>query len=132
MGWLGPASGGRARCQDPAREGSLSPGRTVARSHARCVAPDKLGGGCNRSSVRHLYVPNNLDRPPLRCLRKAPRPAPGSGGSAAGVGDPAEQLALVARSKRDVLLGANGLRLRREDLEDCFSQATLELVAYVR
>jgi len=38
----------------------------------------------------------------------------------------------VARSKRELLLQANRYRLRREDLEDCYSQATLELVAHVR
>jgi DNA-directed RNA polymerase specialized sigma24 family protein len=46
--------------------------------------------------------------------------------------DPAEQVALVARAKRDVLLRAYRSWLRREDLEDCYSQATLELLAGVR
>jgi DNA-directed RNA polymerase specialized sigma24 family protein len=46
--------------------------------------------------------------------------------------DPAEEVALVARAKRELLLQANRYRLRREDLEDCYSQATLELVAYVQ
>jgi DNA-directed RNA polymerase specialized sigma24 family protein len=41
-------------------------------------------------------------------------------------------VALVARAKRDVLLRAYRHRLRREDLEDCFSQAALELVAQAR
>lgn len=44
----------------------------------------------------------------------------------------AEEIALVATAKREVLLQANRYRLRREDLEDCFSQATLELVAHAR
>jgi DNA-directed RNA polymerase specialized sigma24 family protein len=44
--------------------------------------------------------------------------------------DSAEELALVARSKRELLLRANRYRLRREDLEDCYSQATLELLAH--
>jgi DNA-directed RNA polymerase specialized sigma24 family protein len=44
----------------------------------------------------------------------------------------AEEVALVATAKRDLLLQANRYRLRREDLEDCFSQATLELVAHAR
>jgi DNA-directed RNA polymerase specialized sigma24 family protein len=39
---------------------------------------------------------------------------------------------VVARAKREVLLNVNRHRLRREDLEDCFSQATLELVMHVR
>jgi hypothetical protein len=47
-------------------------------------------------------------------------------------GDPADELAIVARAKRDLLLTVNSHRLRREDLEDCYSQATVELVAHVR
>ncbi len=46
--------------------------------------------------------------------------------------DPAEEVALVARAKRELLLRAHRHRLRREDLEDCYSQATLELVSYAR
>ncbi|MFI4984875.1 MAG: hypothetical protein ACHQAV_02675 [Solirubrobacterales bacterium] len=38
----------------------------------------------------------------------------------------------MAIAKRELLLQANRYRLRREDLEDCYSQATLELVAYAR
>jgi DNA-directed RNA polymerase specialized sigma24 family protein len=38
----------------------------------------------------------------------------------------------VAREKRELLLRTNRHRLRREDLEDCYSQATLELVAHAR
>ena len=54
-----------------------------------------------------------------------------AGGSRAG-SDTAEEVALVARAKRELLLNANRYRLRREDLEDCYSQATLELVAHAR
>ena len=46
--------------------------------------------------------------------------------------DPAAEVALVAHAKRDVLLRAHRHRLRREDLEDCYSQATLELLANAR
>ncbi len=46
--------------------------------------------------------------------------------------DPAEQVALVARAKRGALLRAHRHRLRVEDLEECFGQATLELLAAVR
>jgi DNA-directed RNA polymerase specialized sigma24 family protein len=46
--------------------------------------------------------------------------------------DPAEEVALAARAKRELLLRAHRYRLRREDLEDCYSQATLELVAHAR
>jgi DNA-directed RNA polymerase specialized sigma24 family protein len=49
-----------------------------------------------------------------------------------GPADPAEQVALVARAKRETLLRAYRYRLRGEDLEDCYSQATLELLAAVR
>lgn len=38
-------------------------------------------------------------------------------------------MALVSRARRDLLLRAHRYRLRWEDLEDCYSQATLELVA---
>jgi DNA-directed RNA polymerase specialized sigma24 family protein len=40
-----------------------------------------------------------------------------------------EEVALVARARRELLLRVHRHRLRREDLEDCYSQATLELVA---
>lgn len=46
--------------------------------------------------------------------------------------DPAEAVARVALSKRDLLLRVHARRLRREDLEDCFSQAMLELVQRAR
>jgi hypothetical protein len=46
--------------------------------------------------------------------------------------DLAEEVALVAHAKRELLLRAHRFRLRREDLEDCYSQATLELLAQVR
>jgi DNA-directed RNA polymerase specialized sigma24 family protein len=46
--------------------------------------------------------------------------------------DPAEQVALIALSKRETLLRAHRHRLRREDLEDCLSQATVELLAWVQ
>jgi DNA-directed RNA polymerase specialized sigma24 family protein len=41
-------------------------------------------------------------------------------------------VALVARARHDLLMRAHRFRLRREDLEDAYSQATLELVAYAR
>ncbi len=46
--------------------------------------------------------------------------------------DQAEEVALVARARRELLLRVHRHRLRREDLEDCYSQATLELVAHAR
>jgi DNA-directed RNA polymerase specialized sigma24 family protein len=53
-------------------------------------------------------------------------------GPTRGAVDPAEQVALVARAKRGALLRAHRHRLRAEDLEECLSQATLELLAAVR
>jgi DNA-directed RNA polymerase specialized sigma24 family protein len=53
-------------------------------------------------------------------------PRLGAGGS--GV-DQTEQIALVAHAARRRLLLAHRAWLRFEDLEDCYSQATLELVA---
>lgn len=44
----------------------------------------------------------------------------------------AEAIALVAAAKRDVLLRVHRHRLRREDLEDAYSQATLELISLAR
>jgi DNA-directed RNA polymerase specialized sigma24 family protein len=41
-------------------------------------------------------------------------------------------VALVARARRDVLLRAHRHMLRREDLEDCLSQAVCELLARAR
>jgi DNA-directed RNA polymerase specialized sigma24 family protein len=62
--------------------------------------------------------------------------APGGGwpGGAGRIGgaDPAEEVALVAHAKRELLLRAHRHRLRREDLEDSYSQATLELVGQAR
>ncbi len=51
---------------------------------------------------------------------------------ASGKSDPAERVALVARARSQTLLRAHRHRLRREDLEDCLSQATVELVAHAR
>lgn len=38
----------------------------------------------------------------------------------------------MAQARREILLGVHRHRLRKEDLEDCFSQATLELLAQLR
>jgi hypothetical protein len=43
-----------------------------------------------------------------------------------------EALARVAQAKRDVLLRAYWRMARREDLEDCYAQATVELLAQLR
>ncbi len=47
-------------------------------------------------------------------------------------GQSLEDVAIVAEAKRDVLLRAHRFRLRREDLEDCYSQAVLELMLRIR
>jgi RNA polymerase sigma factor (sigma-70 family) len=46
--------------------------------------------------------------------------------------DQVQELALVTQARRELLLRTHRHRLRREDLEDCFSQATLELLANAR
>jgi len=46
--------------------------------------------------------------------------------------DPLEAVALVARERRELLLATYGQRLGREELEDCYSQATLELLMRAR
>ena len=43
----------------------------------------------------------------------------------------AERVAQVVKAKRKSLLWAHRHMLRHEDLEDCFSQATMELIRYV-
>jgi hypothetical protein len=44
----------------------------------------------------------------------------------------AEEIAAVSSARRDLLLGVHRHRLRREDLEDCYSQASLELISHAR
>jgi DNA-directed RNA polymerase specialized sigma24 family protein len=46
--------------------------------------------------------------------------------------DPAEAVAQIADARRDRMLRIHRRRLRWQDLEDCYSQATLELVARSR
>jgi DNA-directed RNA polymerase specialized sigma24 family protein len=46
--------------------------------------------------------------------------------------DPADAVARVALARRDLLLRVHRHRLRIEDLEDCYSQATLELLSRAR
>src|SRR6201999_4358678 len=55
-----------------------------------------------------------------------------AGGVLARLHDLAEQVALVAAAKQQMLLRVHWRRLRIDDLEDCYSQATLELIAYVK
>ena len=51
---------------------------------------------------------------------------------ARGRRDQVQEMALVAQARRGLLLRAHRHRLRKEDLEDCYSQATLELLAQAR
>jgi DNA-directed RNA polymerase specialized sigma24 family protein len=46
--------------------------------------------------------------------------------------DQVQEMALVAQARRALLLRTHRHRLCKEDLEDCFSQATLELLAKAR
>jgi DNA-directed RNA polymerase specialized sigma24 family protein len=46
--------------------------------------------------------------------------------------EPAEEVAQVALARRELMLGVHRFRLRRDDLEDCYSQATIELVLAAR
>jgi len=54
------------------------------------------------------------------------------GGIETAAADPAEEVARIAAARRPWLLRLHRRRLRFEDLEDCYSQATLELVARAR
>lgn len=62
---------------------------------------------------------------PAAAVGVGPRWAPGRG-------DPADAVAAVALARRDLLLRVHRHRLGREDLEDCYSQATLELLTRAR
>ena len=59
-----------------------------------------------------------------------PRALPGAGVRPQHLSQQTEVLAQVAHAKREILLRVHRHRLRREDLEDCYSQATLELLAH--
>jgi hypothetical protein len=97
-----------------------------ARASALSSIRPQLGGGCAPGRRRHAYVSTRCDHETR-----------GVGARWPVVGkrdarDAAEEVALVATAKRQLLLQVNRHRLRREDLEDCYSQATLELVAHAR
>lgn len=49
-----------------------------------------------------------------------------------GALDTEEAVALVARARRSALLGIHRRHLGRQDLEDCYSQATLEMLTRAR
>jgi DNA-directed RNA polymerase specialized sigma24 family protein len=77
--------------------------------------------------ARHLSVSTRSEheRRPRDAARHATRPP-------VWRLDPVEEVAVVARARRELLLRMHRHRLRREDLEDCYSQATLELLADAR
>ena len=105
------------------------PDARAKRSVAHYDSAREIGRGVWRARARHPYVST-------RSQPQARAPLAPSGRRRAGVQrralDPAEEVALVARAKRELLLRVHRHRLRAEDLEDCYSQATLELVAHVR
>ena len=99
--------------------------RHGARARRRAIGR----GVCGRSGATSPCVY------PIRSAKTSPgrRPARAVAPAATATGlDPAEEVALVARAKRELLLRVHRYRLRREDLEDCYGQATLELVAHAR
>jgi DNA-directed RNA polymerase specialized sigma24 family protein len=84
----------------------------------------RLAGGCAGDYQRHPHV----STPCWPEKRAAGGESPRS--NAARAPDVAEQVAIVACARRELLLRVHRHRLRREDLEDCYSQATLELVSH--
>jgi hypothetical protein len=85
--------------------------------------------------------PSTSEDPRLSFAGDQPRPSlpgrerrkrGGGGLRRLGVLDPLEAVALVARERRELLLAAYGQRLGREELEDCYSQVTLELLMRAR
>jgi DNA-directed RNA polymerase specialized sigma24 family protein len=93
----------------------VRPGKGGAAARSRVARPPGDSSVARSTVVRSAATGSTVARPPGR-----------------GPADPAEQVALVALAKREALLRAYRRWLRVEDLEDCFSQATLELLAAVR
>src|ERR1700733_10961072 len=123
----GHAAAGRG---GPARRAACDGGHT------------KSGGGCPGCGVRHACVstrygfptpspPSPAVRPRTGCTAAAPPDRVAAGGATPGLGGrmAAEEIARVARARREAMLRAYRHMLRREDLEDCLSQAVCELLA---
>jgi hypothetical protein len=91
--------------------------------HPDVRSAGELGGGSGAGCARHAHVSTRYE------LQRRGLGAgwPASAGRPAR--DPAQEIAVVALARRELLLRVHRHRLRREDLEDCYSQATLELVA---
>jgi hypothetical protein len=85
----------------------------------------KLKGGSVGERRRHIGVSTRFDgrvRDPAQLAANSPRRATTS----ARIVD---EVAEVAHARRELMLRVHRFRLRAEDLEDCYAQATLELVA---
>ncbi len=95
--------------------------------YARHLGRRKFEGGSASDWVRHAYV--STRRGEKRAVGYGRSLADSSGSRAH---DPCEEVATVASGKRGLLLRVHRHRLRREDLEDCYSQATLELIVHVK
>lgn len=67
-----------------------------------------------------------------RCVPTVSTRFPDRGPTRFRSADPTELLAVVVRAKRETLLRAHRHRLRRDDLEDCYGQATFELLRSVQ
>jgi DNA-directed RNA polymerase specialized sigma24 family protein len=102
------------------------------------MRPRRLFGQHDGAPAGSVSVPAASARSEEKptCQGSGPQPAQGLVAMAAErrrrSDDPAEAVARVSAAKRDVLLRVHGHRLGFEDLEDCFSQATLELVTRAR
>jgi DNA-directed RNA polymerase specialized sigma24 family protein len=81
------------------------------------VSTRSTGGGPGPESSGRVLDETDAPRPgPLRPLSR----------------DPADAVAAVAAAKRELLLRVHRHRLRREDLEDAYAQASFELVVLAR
>ena len=100
-----------------------------------------MGGGSGGRPHRHTDVSTRCGSGSAAARRPAKAAAESGKPHLAGddrlrrareLRDPVHEVALVARARRDVLLRAYRQQLRWEDHEDCYSQATLELLAQAR
>jgi len=78
-------------------------------------------GGSVRAERRHGHVST-----------QSQSPTRSRGAGAVRTQDPVEEVALVAHAARRHLLAGHRRLLRYADLEDCYSQATVELIAQAR
>ena len=102
----------------------LAPGGRACAPPLR--AAGELGGGSARASDRHGACLPDASRKYERW-----RP-PARGGERARGSTRCRRWRWWRRPRRELLLRVHRHRLRKEDLEDCYSQATLELLAQAR